>query len=191
MDTKSNGFTHLTSASELQSLINEIGMTHGRLSSVLRAAYRIDDDDEQSFNDLKYLIDVAVNLAQSAEEQSQSAEGLAGGVRQRLEGKPEPGDRLQGEVILQMFEALAKRGEGFSAYRLARLASILGAHAKHDSELQPVFEAWIGWMAGSLGILTSIDKSVERACGEFSVGVVHAPGGADAVIRASSAEGRQ
>jgi hypothetical protein len=181
MNTRDNSFEHLTTASELQSLLNDIGRTHGRLSSVLRAAYRIDDNSEESFNDLKYLIDVAVNLAQSAEEQSEDAEALAGGVRQRLEGKPEPGDRLQGETILQMFEAIVRRGEGFSAYRLGRLASILGAHAKHDLELQPVLDAWIGWMAG-LGIQTSINKSVQRTSGEFSVGIVSAPGGADAVI---------
>ncbi len=185
-----NARGHLTQASELQSLLNCIGITHGRLLSVLRAAYRIDDDEEESLNDLRYLVDVAVNLAQSAEEQSQSAEGLAGGLRQRLEGAPEPGDRLQGDVILKMFDAIIRRGEGFSAFRLAQLASVLGAHAKHDPGLQPVFDTWIGWML-SLGIRTSINKSVERATGECYVGVVSAPGGADAVIRAASEEGRQ
>lgn len=177
-----NARAHLTQASELQSLLNDIGMTHGRLSSVLRAAYRIDDNDEESFNDLKYLIDVAVNLAQSAEEQSQSAEGLAGGVRQRLEGAPEPGDRLQGDVILKMFDAIIRRGEGFSAFRLAKLASVLGAHAKHDSGLQPAFDTWIGWML-SLGIKTAICRGPENADGGFRVGIIDAPGGADAVIR--------
>jgi len=191
MDTTHNGFKHLTTASELQSLLNDISMTHLRLLAVLRAADRVEGMSEDDVSDLLGLAGAALGLAQSANEQMSSAEQLAGAMRQRLEGKPEPGDRLQGETILQMFEALAKRGEGFSAYRLGCLASILGAHAKHDPELQPVFEAWIGWMAGSLGIGTSIDKSVERVCGKFSVGVVHAPGGADAVIRATSAEGRQ
>lgn len=182
MNTKHNGFTHLTTASELQSFLDDIQLVLMRLSSVLRVASRIDDNTEESFGDLKSLIYVAADLAQSAEEQSQSTEELAVGLRQRLEGKPEPGDRLQGETILQMFEAIVRRGEGFSAYRLARLASILGAHARHDSELRPVLDSWIGWMA-SLGIQTSVDKSVERATGEFSIGIVSAPGGADAVIR--------
>ena len=191
MDTKHNGFKHLTTASELQSLMNDIGITQGHLSAVIRAAYRVEGMCEEDFSDLQGLIGAALTLAQSVQEQFQSAEALAGGVRQRLEGKPEPNDRLQAETLMQMFEALAMCGKGFSAYRLARLASILGAHAKHDPELKPVFDFWIGWMPVSLGIQTSIDNSVERASGKFSVGVVHAPGGADAVIGATSAEGRQ
>lgn len=178
---------NLTTASELQDLLNDIQLVHMRLLSVLRAASRIDDNTKEGFGDLRLLVDVAIDLAQSAEDQGDSAEAMAGGVRQRLEGNPEPGDRLQGETILQMFEALVRRGEGFSAYRLARLASILGAHAKHDSELRPVLDSWIGWMA-SLGIQTSIDKSVERATGEFSICIVSAPGGADAVIHTTELE---
>lgn len=180
-NTRHNGFRHLTTASELQSHLNDLQLVHMRLLSVLRAASRIEDSSKESCSDMRLLIDVAVDLAQSADEQSESAEEMAGDVSQRLEGKPEPGDRLQEETLAQMFEALARRGEGFSAFRLAELASILRAHAEHAPDLAPAFDTWIAWMSG-LGIETAIDTSVERAWGNFSVGVTRAPGGADAVI---------
>ena len=188
MPTKRNRFTHLTTAGNLQDKLLDLAFTLDRLHSLLKVACGLDFDElsnsEDAVEDLLNVAWLATDLAAGASEKCDEAAGQAGGLRQRMEGKPEAGDRLQGETILQMFEALIRRGEGFSAYRLSRLASMLGAHAKHDPGLRSVLDVWIRWMA-SLGIRTSINKSAERATGEFSIGIVSAPGGADAVIRAT------
>ncbi len=183
-----NARGHLTQASELHDRMFDLGSTLSRLRSVLRLARDMEfeslSNDEDALEDLCNAVCISVDMATTAKASCDEAEAQAGGLAQRMEGKPAPGDRIPAETLCEMFEALANRGNGRTPHQLSNLASVLGAYAEQDQALRPAFDTWMMWMF-ALGIKTAVDHSVKERMGQLRIYPTSAPGGIHTPIGAN------